>query len=77
LINQILNGAKSMGADIIIYDLNADAIETTNNFLKAYGWDVIESLLVYRNVAENYTLAEELLDRAYEVGKELTKAQRR
>ena len=51
-----------------------DAIETTNNFMKDYGWDVIESLLVYGNVAENYTLPEELLDRAYEAGKALAKA---
>ena len=50
------------------------AIETTNNFMKAYGWDVIESLLVHGNVAENYTLPEALLDRAYEAGKALAKA---
>jgi len=51
-----------------------DAIETTNNFMKAYGWEVIESLLIYGDVAENYTLPEELLDRAYEAGKALAKA---
>lgn len=50
------------------------AIETTNNFMKAYGWEVIETLLVYGNVADGYTVPEELYERAYEVGKELAKA---
>lgn len=48
-----------------------NAIETTNNFLKAYGWDVIESLLVYGDVADGYSIPAEVMDRAYEAGKQL------
>lgn len=47
------------------------AIESTNGFLTAYGWEVIESLLVYGDVAENYTIPKELMDRAYIAGQKL------
>ena len=51
-----------------------DAIESTNGYMKAYGWEVIESLLVYGDVADGYSIPEELLERAYEAGKALAKA---
>ncbi len=50
------------------------AIESTNGYMKAYGWEVIESLLVYGDVADGYSIPEELLERAYEAGKKLVKA---
>ena len=49
-------------------------IESTNGYMKAYGWELMESLLVYGDVAEGYTVPEELFDRAYEAGKALAKA---
>ncbi len=45
-----------------------NAIETTNNTLTSYGWEVIESLLIYNDVSENYSIPNEVMNRAYEVG---------
>ncbi len=51
--------------------LFSDAIKTTNGFFKLYGWDLIESLLVYGNTAPDYEIPKELFERAYEAGKKL------
>jgi len=51
--------------------LFSDAIKSANGFFELYGWDVIESLLVYGNTAQDYEMPKELLDRAYEAGRKL------
>ena len=51
--------------------LFADAIKSGNRLFEMYGWDLAESLLVYGDVAPDFTLPKELLDRAYEAGKQL------
>lgn len=51
-----------------------DAIESNNKSLQAFGWDLIDSLHIYGNTAPDYSIPEELLERAYEAGKALAKA---
>ncbi len=49
------------------------AMESTHNFFKLCGWDVLENFLVYGNTAPDYTIPQELSNKAYEVGKQLVK----
>lgn len=53
------------------FNLFTGAIESTHNFFKMCGWDILENLLIYGDVAPDFTLSQELLDRAYEAGKKL------
>ncbi len=55
------------------HSLFTDAMESTNRFFNLCGWDLVESLLLYGDVAPNYTIPNELLDRAFEAGKRLAK----
>lgn len=49
------------------------AIDTNNMFFTAFGWDLVDSILSHGNSDPNYTIPQELLDRAFEAGKQLTK----
>ena len=51
--------------------LFAGAMESTHNFFKLCGWEILENLLIYGDVDPDFTLSQELLDRAYEAGKRL------
>lgn len=51
--------------------LFAGAMESTHNFFKLCGWEILENLLIYGDVDPDFTLSQELLDRAYEAGKML------
>ena len=55
------------------FNLFTGAMESTNRFFQLCGWDVLENLLVYGNTAPDYTIAQELLAKAYEAGKRLAK----
>lgn len=48
-----------------------DGAKSAGGFFELYGWDVIESLLVYGNTSPDYEIPKELLDRAYEAGRKL------
>lgn len=47
------------------------AIESNDQIFKAFGWEVIESLLSYGGNGPHGELSQELLDKAYEAGKAL------
>lgn len=46
---------------------------TNNMFVTDFGWELIDSILSYENSEPNYTISQELLDRAFEAGKQLIK----
>ena len=49
------------------------AIDTNNMFFAAFGWELVESILIYGNSNPKYRIPQELLDRAFEAGKQLVK----
>lgn len=51
--------------------LFSGAMETTHNFFKLCGWEILENLLIYGDVAPDFSLSQEVLTRAYEAGKML------
>lgn len=53
--------------------LFTDAMESPHSFFKLCGWEILENLLIYGDVAPDFTLPQDLLDRAYEAGKQLVK----
>lgn len=52
-------------------DMFKNAIEANDQIFKAFGWDVIESLLSYGSNDPQSEIPQVLLDRAYEAGKAL------
>lgn len=48
-----------------------DAIRNTDGFFAGIGWEVIESLLIYGDVAPDYAVPDDLLERAYAAGRRL------
>ena len=48
-----------------------DAVRNTDGFFGGIGWEVIESLLIYGDVAPGYSIPDELLERAFEAGRQL------
>ena len=53
------------------HPLFTNAMESTHSFFKLCGWELLENLLVYGDVAPGFTLSQKLLDQAYEAGKKL------
>lgn len=53
------------------FNLFTGAMESTHSFFKLCGWDILENLLIYGDVAPDFTLSQELLNKAYEAGKKL------
>ncbi|MBE5802205.1 MAG: flavodoxin family protein [Clostridiales bacterium] len=49
------------------------AIDSTDGFLRGIGWELVDSLLVYGDVEPGYTIPKEMLERAFEAGKQLVK----
>lgn len=49
-----------------------DAINSTNNLFKVYGWDLIKSFLIYNTQDPKKTIEESMMQEAYEIGKILT-----
>lgn len=54
-------------------DLCKAAIDINNMFFTAFGWELLDSILSYGNSDPNYSIPQELLDRAFEAGRRLTK----
>lgn len=49
------------------------AIDTNNNFIKRFGWEITDSILNYGNNQPGYKIPDELMKRAFEAGKQLVK----
>lgn len=47
------------------------AADKTHDYFKLCGWNLINSFLIYGDVAEGYTIPDELLAQAFEAGKQL------
>ncbi len=45
--------------------------ESTNSLIKALGWELLGSLLIYGSAVPDYKIPQDLLDKAYEAGKRL------
>lgn len=55
------------------HTLFRSAMESTHSFFQLCGWKLVENLLIYGDVAPDFTLSQELLEKAYEAGKQLVK----
>ena len=49
-----------------------DAIKSTDDFFRLCGFTLLDSLHVYGNTAPDYTISQELFDKAFEAGRKLT-----
>jgi multimeric flavodoxin WrbA len=52
-------------------DMFKKAIDTNDTFFKLFGWELADSILSYGSAQPDYSLPQELLDRAFEAGKRL------
>lgn len=52
-------------------DLLKNAIESNDGIFKIFGWDLVESLLSYGGGDPQYVIPQELMDRAFNAGKQL------
>ena len=52
-------------------DMFRSVIDWTDSFFKMFGWELVDSLLSHGSNDPQYTIHQELLDRAYEAGRQL------